>query len=193
MTVSASLPAVCDVAFKEWAGVCHALAQGRQSLIIRKGGIAEGPGGFVPEHTVFWLYPTHLHEAQQGLRENTSPRPAWSARADAVPLELLARVESVHFVDRPDNLSALEPFHVWTAETVLKRFQYRQPGLWVLGVRAFVRAEPELIPLTAEQLGCKTWVPRSTPLSTNDLAPVLDDAEAARRRERLVAALDTTP
>ena len=37
------LPETCSIAFKEWAGVCAALAEGRQSLIVRKGGIAEGP------------------------------------------------------------------------------------------------------------------------------------------------------
>ena len=36
------------IAFKEWAAVCRALASGRQSLIIRKGGIAEAGGVFAP-------------------------------------------------------------------------------------------------------------------------------------------------
>ena len=62
------LPETCPIAFKEWAGVCAALAEGRQSLIVRKGGIAEGPRGFAPEHDVFWLYPTQVHQAEQGLR-----------------------------------------------------------------------------------------------------------------------------
>ena len=49
MSVSAP-PGWCAVAFKEWAGVCDALLQGRQAIIIRKGGISEGPGPgvFVP-------------------------------------------------------------------------------------------------------------------------------------------------
>ena len=58
----------CAVAFKEWAGICDALGAGRQCVILRKGGIAEGPGGFAPEHDAFWLYPTRVHEAEQGLR-----------------------------------------------------------------------------------------------------------------------------
>ena len=37
-------------AFKEWAIVVDALGRGRQSVILRKGGIAEGRGGFRPEH-----------------------------------------------------------------------------------------------------------------------------------------------
>ena len=48
-------------AFKEWAAVCEALATGRQSLILRKGGIHEGREGFRVEHREFWLFPTHFH------------------------------------------------------------------------------------------------------------------------------------
>lgn len=190
MTVPPTLPEWCDVAFKEWAGVCEALAQGRQSLILRKGGIAEGPGGFTPEHPVFWLYPTHVHEPQQGLRTTTEPAP--SVAPDRVPLRVLTVVESVTLVDRPDALPALEPFHVWTEETVLKRFHYRRPGLWVLGVRAYVRAEPAVIPLTPEHAGCKTWVPLEQSVGTGGLSPALDDGEAARRRELLGNALHAT-
>lgn len=190
MTVPSSLPEWCNVAFKEWAGVCEALAQGRQSLILRKGGIAEGPGGFTPEHSVFWLYPTHVHEPQQGLR--TTTQHATAVPPDRVPLQVLTVVESVAMVDRLDLLPALEPFHVWTEETVLKRFHYRRPGLWVLGVRAYVRTEPEIIPLTPEHAGCKTWVPLEPPVRTQGLSPVLDDREADRRREQLADALQTT-
>src|SRR5262249_33425513 len=54
----------CAIAFKEWAGVCDALIQGRQTIIVRKGGISEGagPGSFVPEHAEFWIYPTWVHQ-----------------------------------------------------------------------------------------------------------------------------------
>lgn len=34
------------IAFKEWDIVCKALEEGRQSLILRKGGIHEGREGF---------------------------------------------------------------------------------------------------------------------------------------------------
>ena len=49
-------------AFKEWAVICRALAEGRQALILRKGGIAEPGPTFQPEHSHFWLYPTYGFE-----------------------------------------------------------------------------------------------------------------------------------
>ena len=92
------LPDSCSVAFKEWAGVCDALADGRQSLILRKGGIAEGPRGFVPEHSTFWLYPTRVHEAGQGLRVDrpaAGPLRADLVRADRDEPVLAACVRSL--------------------------------------------------------------------------------------------------
>jgi hypothetical protein len=189
MTGPPTLPPACGVAFKEWAGVCDALARGRQSLILRKGGIAEGPGGFRPEHAIFWLYPTHLHEAQQGLKPQPPARDPWTGPAGRVPLQTLALTESLAFVDDPAVLPALDPLHVWTPQTVATRFHYRQPGLWVLSVRVYRRERPELWRVTDAQLGCKTWVPLAPAVTTDGLATVLDEPEAARRRAALSAAL----
>ena len=66
------------VAFKEWAAVCHALAAGIQSVILRKGGIAERGGSFHPEYSRFWLYPTYFHEPRAG-----GVRPEYGSLLDA--------------------------------------------------------------------------------------------------------------
>jgi hypothetical protein len=184
------LPAACGIAFKEWAGVCAALAEGRQALILRKGGIAEGPQGFVPEHPVFWLYPTFVHQAEQGLRSPAGPAPGAAPDPTTVALDALVLVDSIAFVDREEALAALGDWHVWTEETVAKRFHYRKPGLWVLGVRVFRRAVPWRIAVTPEHAGCKTWVPLDPPLETAGCLPVLELAEFTRRRDQFQAALD---
>ena len=191
MRTAPPLPDSCGVAFKEWRGVCEALDQGLQSLILRKGGIAEGPSGFVPEHHVFWLYPTRVHEAEQGLRVGGVPRVAPDApEHDVVRIRNLAAVETIGFVDRLETLAALAEHHVWTDETVEKRFHYRKPGLWVLGVRVYRRTTPLVLPITPEHAGCKTWVSLEPALGTNGLAPVLEEGESHRRIDRLRATLD---
>ena len=184
MTRSAP-PADCPVAFKEWAGICAALADGRQSIILRKGGIEEGD--FRPEHDSFWLYPTFVHQAEQGLRIEAPEPPA--DIAGRVPLRALAVVAGVARVDSAEDLPALEPFHAWTTETVLKKFQYRRPGLWVLAVRAYRRADPWPVAVTPEHAGCKTWVPLADPPPTSELAPALADDAFARRLDALRTAL----
>ena len=186
------LPETCGVAFKEWAGVCDALASGLQGVILRKGGIAEDSGGFAPEHDAFWLYPTRVHEAEQGLR--AAPiAPAPPAPAGAIDLRALAAVAEVGYLDRPEALPALADFHTWTEPTVLKRFHYRRPGLWVLGVRVCVRPDPLRIEETPAHAGCKSWVPLDAPLSTDGLAPALDDGSFARQMDRLRSVLAPSP
>jgi hypothetical protein len=182
-----ALPDSCAVAFKEWAGVCDALRSGRQSLILRKGGVSEGPGGFRPEHPAFWLYPTHVHEAEQGLRTPSSTPIVETP--GAVAIDALAVVEWTGRVERPEQLESIEGLHDWTDETVRKRFHYRSPGLWALAVRIYRRAEPRSLPVTLEHLGCKTWVPLGTPWPTTGLAPVLDDDESLGRLDRLRSVL----
>jgi hypothetical protein len=185
MTSRVRLPEACGVAFKEWSGVCDALAAGRRSLILRKGGIAEGTGGFTPEYPAFWLYPTHVHEAEQGLRSQPPASQSLPRPADTVDIQALALVEVVGQVAQPEMLSALQELHEWTEETIQKRFYYRKPGLWVLGVRLFRQPRPIVLTVTPDHAGCRTWVSLDPPLTTAELRRVLDDEEHARRMERL--------
>ncbi len=81
-----------SIAFKEWALVCNALGRGDQSLILRKGGIAEGRDGFRFKHDAFFLFPTLFHEqlARTILPPETPlPQPA----PGTISIELFARVE----------------------------------------------------------------------------------------------------
>jgi len=180
------LPASCAVAFKEWAGVCDALIAGRQSLILRKGGVAESGGEFRPDHPAFWLYPTVVHQADQGLRTPSNLPPF---DPQVVPIEGLAVVEWTARVDRLDQLDALADFHDWTEATIRGRFDYRRPGLWALVVRVYRRVEPWPIRVTPEQLGCKTWVPLDPSIGTEGVRAVTDDAESARRLSEMRRAL----
>src|SRR5437870_481809 len=60
-------------ALKEWAVISKALAEGRQALILRKGGIAESTGEFQLEHTRFWLFPTYVHQQRTGIKPEALP------------------------------------------------------------------------------------------------------------------------
>ena len=62
-----------NVAFKDWSLVCDALGQGRQSLILRKGGIAEGRQGFRFKHEAFFLFPTQYHQQAERVRPEILP------------------------------------------------------------------------------------------------------------------------
>jgi hypothetical protein len=165
-------------AFKEWAMVCQALADGRQSLIIRKGGIAEEGGAFKPEHDRFWLYPTYFHQQEAGVK----PAAAADLRravADRPPegvlrLSHFARVEGVHFVRSLGAALALDDLHVWSPDTLRQRFHYRTPGLYVLPVRVYEVPAVEVVEHPA-YAGCKTWVELDRELPTEGATPVMSD------------------
>jgi hypothetical protein len=169
----------CSIAFKEWAGVCDALCEGRQVVILRKGGVSEsaGAGEFVPEHSEFWLYPTWVHQAAQGLRSQGALRVPihGDAPGPEVKIRALVRSEVLGFVERVEALPALEEYHILTRETVLNRFHYRRPGLWVLGARVWRHENGFAVTATPEYAGCKTWVTLEQALPTSHLLPVLDD------------------
>jgi hypothetical protein len=104
-------------------------------------------------------------------------------------IESLAVVEWFGRVERVGQLPNLDGWHDWTEATLLKRFHYRTPGLWALGVRVFRRSEPWALPITASQLGCKTWVPLELPLPTSGLVAVLGQSESDNRLASIRQAL----
>ena len=165
-----------SIAFKEWAVICEALAAGRQSLIIRKGGISEAGGVFRPEHSEFLLYPTFFHEHRVGVKQAFLPLldHAEDNRPEAVTIRFshFVRVTDVqHFTDL-DAVLALDSQHAWTPDVVKQRFHYRTPGLFVLKVDVFRLATVEVRPERPEYAGCKTWVQLDSPVSTDGAIPV---------------------
>ena len=78
-------------AFKEWAVIGHALAEGKQSVLIRKGGIAEAGREFTVEHNLFWLFPTYTHQQRAGIQGSARQCAADSAEHEAARAVYLAR------------------------------------------------------------------------------------------------------
>src|SRR3984957_17825423 len=73
-------------AFKEWAIVCASIERGETSLILRKGGIAEGSKGFQFKHRRFFLFPTYFHE--QIERTRLSPERDVPSRNEGVAISV---------------------------------------------------------------------------------------------------------
>ena len=56
-------------ALKEWATVVKALEQGKQTVILRKGGILETASGFNIETKKFFLFPTWEHQEIKHVKQ----------------------------------------------------------------------------------------------------------------------------
>jgi hypothetical protein len=170
-------------AFKEWAVICKALAIGRQSLILRKGGIAEQDGEFHVDHRRFWLFPTYVHEQAAGLRPDGEPLLA-EVEAEKPPegivrLSHFAEVTGIYVLNDIVGALKLADLHLWSNATVQARFAYRRPGLFALAVRVFQTPSVTEVPITSAYAGCRSWVELDRPLPTEGATPVLDDAAFA--------------
>ena len=175
-------------AFKEWAVVCSALASGRQTLILRKGGIHEGREGFRVEHREFWLFPTGFHQNRDEVIPNAWPlldEVQSHGQPSTLELALYAVVDDVHHVTDRETLSRLSGRHLWYEATVEQRFEYRTPGLFALVVRVFRRPTPFQVADSPHFAGCKSWVDLTAALPTTGLQPVLDDAAFDRQRHEI--------
>jgi hypothetical protein len=171
-------------AFKEWAVVCRALGSGRQILILRKGGIAEGPRGFEVLDKQFFLYPTYLHQSptsivvgwQDALSQCVDPAPG------RVTIQHYAIVSSWVRVRTMEKLKALRSHHIWSDAVVEERFnRWAEDSVHALIVRVFELPEPVSIPELESYAGCKSWITLAEQVPLTGARPVLDDAEFEKR------------
>jgi len=176
-------------AFKEWAAVCSALLAGRQSLILRKGGIHEGRAGFRVDHSEFWLFATGFHQQPDSLQPGAMDQTLSPPAAGTILLPGYAVVDAVEEIHDPTVLPRLAGHHVWSDRTIEERFHYRSPGLFALIVRVYQPRSPLVLPDSPHFAGCRSWVDLPNGLPTADLTPVLSDAEHAQRMATLRNAL----
>ena len=180
------------VALKEWAAIEDALAAGRLTVLVRKGGIYEKRGGFEVEHRGFWIFPTgwhqNEHELSPAFRAHLGDTPRFPP--GEVPLRVRCTVEDALRVERLDALLALGDLQPFSDATLRSRFEYRgKPYLHVLFVRAHVLPQPLVIPNTAAYEGCVSWVSLDRPTSPENAAPALSDGEFARVRADVLSRL----
>jgi hypothetical protein len=169
-----------NMAFKEWAVVCEALGSGRQSVILRKGGIAEGSDGFAFSHWEFFLFPTRFHETV----EKTTLPPGFALppeREGEVEIRFTAKIEWTCFLSDSERLEALGDFHILRDEVVEERFRFGEPpGIHVGFARVYRMSFPWVLPMEKRFGGCRSWVelPAAHEIS---MTAVLSDEEHDRR------------
>jgi hypothetical protein len=174
----------CSTALKEWAVICRALETGQQTLLLRKGGIAEGVGGFRAEHDRFWLYPTQFHQSADQLSPSFASllSDVDQLRTDdgRMVIRTFAVVEQVVYLTRLEQALSLHGLHGWNDVVVMQRFAYKKPGLYLFVVRVFAATNSTAVTESATMAGCKSWVQLPPPIATDELTPVVDDARFAQ-------------
>ncbi|MEE6176383.1 DUF1802 family protein [Mycobacterium sp. 050134] len=175
MTLTATVPAL-----KEWSAAVRALLDGRQRVLLRKGGIGEKR--FEVAANEFLLFPTVAHSHAERVRpehrELLVPAAA-DCTDDHLVVRASAKVVAAIPVNRPEALEAIADLHIWTAESVREdRLDFRpKHKLAVLVVSATPLLEPVRVTRAPEYGGCKSWV--ELPLRPALGAPVHDEAVLA--------------
>ena len=168
-------------AFKEWEIVVDALGRGDQILLLRKGGIHEGRGGFRPEHRQFLLFPTRYHQQRECVTASAQARFAEMLRrrpvsTEFVRLEFGAELVEARRLETLAQAKALHGQHIWRDEVVERRFDWgKNRGIHVLAVRVSRLAQAVEIPLTTAYAGCQSWIMLDRDIATDGATPVLDD------------------
>jgi len=180
-------------AFKEWAVIVDALGRGDQIIILRKGGISEGPGGFKMDHHRFLLFPTLFHQ------QRDSVLPAAQNRFDLISpnfppgklrLEFFAEIAASAKLNSLSDARTLGGQHVWRDEVVAERFDWgRDKSIFALAVRVFQLPHPVELPLLSAYAGCKSWVELDHDLPIDNTRPVLSDTAFATKLDAFRAAL----
>ena len=184
--------ALTQPGLKEWGAVVHALLDGRQTVLLRKGGIHEKRFELAPEvaRMGFLLFPTVAHSHSARVRpehRDLLAAAAMDSTDDDVVLRAGARVVAAVEVNRPGELDSISPLHIWTSESVqTDRLDFRpRHRLTVLIVSAAPLAEPVRLARTPDYRGCSSWV--QLPVRPRWAAPVhaeatlLDIATRVRR------------
>lgn len=173
-----------SVAFKEWAVVCEAMGGGRQSIILRKGGIAEGRDGFAFRHPEFFLFPTWFHE--QLAKTNLPADTTLPLELDGeVEIRFAATLEWSRLVSDRARLDMLREFHILHDSVVEERFHYDEtPGVHVAFVRVFRLEPPRRLAVDRKFGGCRSWV-ELPEMETSTMVSVISDEEHDRRRRAL--------
>jgi hypothetical protein len=167
----------CQYALKEWSVTIDSLLAGRQTFLLRKGGIHEQRDGFKVEHQDFFLFPSHLHQHLRALHPSFRFDLDGSngSKTPTVVLNTFARVQELIPISNVEVLRGLDGLHTLNWATVLERFSYRnRPGLNLLLLRAYRLPVPHQIQNLERYDGCVSWVELEQLLSVTDAEPVLD-------------------
>ena len=176
------LPRTLTTALKEWAVAIRALREGRQVILLRKGGIREAEGEFVVEARDVLLFPTYDHQAEQAgtlqpcygawREEEEARRP----KGEVIRLNAWARITDILLVE-PARFPKLFTFgsqHIY-GDSFLKYRSENEPHkpLYCLFLRTYNLPKSADVPMEPDYYGCKSWITLEQELSLSGATPAL--------------------
>lgn len=149
------------LAFKEWSYIVTALGKGKQSIILRKGGISEENGDFELKGKDFLLFPTLFHQAEQMIKPQWLPflkQVQYHEASDKVRIKYYAKVVDAKMLTDWDQVKKLDQFHAWNEDIIKERFTRWENKIQLLVIQVFELGAAQDIILKPEYEGCKSWI-----------------------------------
>lgn len=164
-------------ALKEWSAAVHALLDGRQTVLLRKGGIHEKR--FAVAAPEFILFPTIAHSHAERVRpehRDLLQAAGQDSTDDVVIIRAGAKVVAAVEVNRTESIDELADLHIWSADSIrADRIDFRpRHRLTVMVVQVAPLRTPIRLARTPEFAGCKSWL--DLPVQADWGPPVHDDA-----------------
>jgi hypothetical protein len=181
-------------ALKEWAIVCKALEEGRQIILLRKGGILEYRQGFEVKHERFFLFPTYEHQSREHLQQDYADKldevlknqPA----AGTNKMTSYTEVADVNEITDRSVLKLLAKYHIWNESYVNARMDYNpKKPMSVILLRVFKLSQPITVDTKPEWAGCKSWIPLDIEAGG---VPVLNDSQFEKIASEVKGVLSIT-
>jgi len=173
-------------ALKEWATVVKALEQGKQTVILRKGGILETASGFNIESKKFFLFPTWEHQETKHVKPEFHD--FLNNVLDNGPNENFNKISSyaeiLYEKDIEDNevIRKLSSFHVWSDSYIEERRNWKPEKPMKAVFLKTVKIPEFNLQLRPEFSGCKSWIELNSNFESGHLA--LSDKEIDDKLEK---------
>ncbi|TFE30601.1 DUF1802 family protein [Cohnella luojiensis] len=170
------------IALREWAVAVKALEEGRQVIVLRKGGISEETKEFRLESPEFYLFPSYEHQRPHLVKPEASEivnltQAEADENSDSVKITSFAEVVEDIEVTDVETLQRLDELHIWTEDYAEERLKWkRTKPLHVLILRVYKLETPQVIPMHDSYGGCKSWLRLEDVISVPK-TPVLADEE----------------
>jgi hypothetical protein len=189
---------MATTALKEWAVAVKALREGRQVLLVRKGGISEETRRFRISAERFLLFPTYEHQRadllQPEFRDDLAAALAEARDPARVRFDTWGEMTDLFEITEPTQVEALAPFYCFSTQYAEERLRWKpRHPLLVMAVRAYRLSTPIEVANGPALGGCKSWLTLDEDVNPADLTAAIDDATYAARVAEVRAALSRVP
>lgn len=185
-------------ALKEWAVAIKALREGRQVLLVRKGGISEETRHFRINAERFVLFPTREHQRadllQPEFQQDLADILAAPSDPTQVTFDTWGEMTDLFEITEASQVEALSPFYCFSTGYAEERLRWKpRHPLLVMAVRAYRLERPLVLPMRKEFGGCKSWLTLDEELPPGGMTAALDDATYAAQIAAVREALERVP